>query len=136
MFQNATEKVEDEKLYKNRIKLVLKEILKKENLFICILTFLVSSIAIKSKVIPFGLAILAACMGTTVPVFMVFIVAMISTAIFHGTSGFFTFFYISILFFLLNIVFKPKVSTEERNEIILVGGKLFWASFIYYFIQY
>ena len=135
MFQNVTERIEEETFHQSRIKLILKEMLKRENILICILTFLVSSISINTEIIPFGLAILAACMGTTVPVFMVFIVAMISTAIFHGMTGFSTFFYTSLLFFLMNVIFKPKVSTEERNEILLVGGKLFWACFIYNLIQ-
>ena len=132
MFQNITEKIDEDE---NKIKLVLKEILKKENILICLLTFLVSSVSINTEIIPFGLAILAACMGTTVPVFMVFIIAMVSTIIFHGVDGFSTFFYTTILFFLMNFMFKPKVSMEERNEIVLVGGKLFWSCFIYNLIQ-
>lgn len=132
MFQNITERIDEDE---NKIKLVLREMLKKENILICLLTFLVSSVSINTEIIPFGLAILAACMGTTVPVFMVFIVAMISTIIFHGVDGFSTFFYTTILFFLMNFMFKPKVSMEERNEIVLVGGKLFWSCFIYNLIQ-
>ena len=135
MFQNVTERADEELFEQSKIKLILKEMLKKENILICILTFLVSSVSINTDIIPFGLAILAACMGTTVPVFMVFVVALISTAIFHGVSGFSTFFYISLLFFLMNVIYKPKVSTEERNEILLVGGKLFWSCFLYYLFQ-
>lgn len=135
MFQNVTERIGEDYLRESKIKLVLKEMLKRENIIICILTFLVSSISINTEIIPFGLAILAACMGSTVPVFIVAIVAMISTIIFHGISGFSTFFYTTLLFFLMNFIFKPKVSTEERNEILLVGGKLFWACFIYNFIR-
>ena len=135
MFQNVTERANEELFEQNKIKLILKEMFKKENILICILTFLVSSVSINTDIIPFGLAILAACMGTTVPVFMVFVVALISTALLHGMSGFSTFFYTSLLFFLMNIMFKPKVSTEERNEILLVGGKLFWSCFLYNLIQ-
>ena len=135
MFQNVTERAEEELFEQNKIKLILKEILKKENILICILTFLVSSVSINTDIIPFGLAILAACMGTTVPVFMVFVIALISTAIFHGMSGFSTFFYTSLIFFLMNVIYKPKVSTEERNEILLVGGKLFWSCFLYSLFQ-
>lgn len=135
MFQSVTERVDDNLYEENKINLVLKEIFKKENILIYLLTFLLSSISISTEIIPFGLAILAACMGSTVPVFMVFIVAMISTIIFHGATGFSTFFYISLLFFLINFMFKPKVSVEDRNEILLVGGKLFGACFIYYFIK-
>ena len=135
MFQNVTERAEEELFEQGKLKLILKEMLKRENILICILTFLVSSISINTEIIPFGLAILAACMGTTVPVFMVFAIAMISTFIFHGSTGFSTFFYTSLLFFLMNVMFKPKVSTEERNEILLVGGKLFWSCFLYNLIQ-
>lgn len=131
MFQNITERIEED----SKIKLIFKEMLKKENIIICILTFLLSSVSINTEIIPFGLAVLAACMGTTVPVFMVFIIAMVSTIIFHGVDGFSTFFYTTILFFIMNFIFKPKISVEDRNEILLVGGKLFWSCFIYNLIQ-
>ena len=135
MFQNVTEGINDRVCEENRINLILKEMFKKSNIIIYILTFLVSSVSISTEIIPFGLAILAACMGSTVPVFMVFITSMISTIIFHGSMGFTTYIYISIIFFLMNFMFKPKVAIEERNEILLVGGKLFGACFIYYFIK-
>lgn len=135
MFQNMTDSVDDNYIKNSKLKLVLKEMFKKNNIIIYILTFLVSSISIKSEIAPFGLAILAACMGTTIPVFMVCIISGISTLIFHGIDGFSSFFYIVLLFFLMNFMFKPKVSLEERNEILMVGGKVFWASFIYYFIK-
>lgn len=135
MFQNMVDSVDKDYIKNSKLKLILKEMFKKNNIIIYILTFLVSSISIKSEIAPFGLAILAACMGTTVPVFMVYIVAGISTLFFHGIDGFSSFFYIVLLFFLMNFMFKPKISLEDRNEILMVGGKVFWASFIYYFIK-
>ena len=123
MFQNMTDSVDDDYIKNSKLKLVLKEMFKKNNIIIYIITFLVSSISIKSEIAPFGLAILAACMGTTIPVFMVCIISGISTLIFHGVDGFSSFFYIVLLFFLMNFMFKPKVSLEERNEILMVGRK-------------
>jgi hypothetical protein len=114
---------------------MLKEMFKPHNCIIYILTFLVSMVEIQNEVLPFGLSILAACMGSTVPLFMVYIVSFISTAIFHGTAGLATYFYTSIIFFLLVFFFKPKVILEDRNEIFKVGSRIFLASFIYSLIK-
>ena len=92
-------------------------------------------VSIKNEIIPFGLAILAACMGGTVPIFMVYIVSFISTWIFHGGDGLATFFGTSIIFFVLIFIFKPNVSLDERNEVLKVGTRLFFASFLYNLIN-
>jgi stage II sporulation protein E len=114
---------------------MLKEMFKFHNCIIYILTFLVSIVQIKNEILPFGLAILAACMGSTVPIFMVYLTSFISTGIFHGLSGLASFFYTSLIFFLLVFMFKPKVSLDDRNEVFKVGSRLFIASFIYNLIK-
>ena len=113
-----------------KIKLICKDIFKYQNVIIYILAFLVSAVSLKGQAIPFGLAILAACLGTAVPVFAVFIVSTVSTLIFQGFSGFEFYFLSSIFYFILIILFKPRVSVEERNEVLKTGIKLFWACFI------
>lgn len=135
MFQNISnnDAFEDtSEIKENTINLFFKEIFKPRNCVIYILTFLLSMVEIKSNVLPFGLAIVAACMGSTIPVFMVYVVSIISVAIFHGGTGYF---YTSLIFFLLIFTFKPKISTDDRNEIFKVGTRLFFASFIYCIIK-
>lgn len=142
MFQNITENANSKMRRddfvgqeENKINLILKEMFSFNNCIIYLLTFLVSMVSIKHEILPFGLAILAACMGGTVPIFMVYIVSLISTGIFHGGSGLASYFYTSLIFFLLVFVFKPKVSLEDRNEVFKVGSRLAFASFIYNLIK-
>ncbi len=139
MFQNISENLNNQDIsddiQENRINLILKELFKPHNCIIYILTFLVSMVEIKNEILPFGLAILAACIGSTVPVFMVYIISIVSTAIFHGGSGLASYFYTSLIFFLLNFMFKPKISLDNRNEVFKVGSRLFIASFLYNLIK-
>ncbi len=139
MFQNISDsinQISDEYVRReNKINLMLKEIFKFHNCIIYLLTFLVSIASIKNEILPFGLAIVAACMGSTVPIFMVYIVSLIATAIFHGVSGVTTYFYTSLIFFLLVFMFKPKVSLDDRNEVFKVGTRIFLASFLYNLIN-
>ena len=136
MFQNVSNsRIDINKEDNKKVSLILKELFTVHNLVIYILTFLVSMVSIKNEIIPFGLAILAACMGGTVPIFMVYIVSFISTWIFHGGDGLATFFGTSIIFFVLIFIFKPKVSLDERNEVLKVGTRLFFASFLYNLIN-
>ena len=49
--------------------------------------------------------------------------------------GLSTYFYTSLIFFALVFVFKPKISTDDRNEVFKVGTRVFFATFIYYIIK-
>ena len=138
MFQNVTNNVaqeDDDEIRENRINLLLKELFSPKNWLIYILTFLLSMIKIKTGVLPFGLAIVGACLGSTIPIFMVYIISIISVAVFHGGSDLADYFYTSLIFFATLIMFKPKISTDDRNEVFKVGTKLFLASFIYLMIK-
>ena len=138
MFQNISDNSvldDNEEIKENKINLLIKELFNPHNCVIYILTFLISIVEIKNEVLPFGLAILAACLGSTIPIFMVYVVSIISVIIFHGEVGFSTYFYTSLIFFILLFIFKPKISTDDRNEVFKVGTRVFFASFIYYFIK-
>ena len=137
MFQNISDNeiLEENDIKENRINLLFKEMFKPINCFIYFITVLVSIVEIKNQVLPFGLAIVSACLGSTIPIFMVYIISLISVGISFGSGGLASYFYISLILFLLVFLFKPKVSTEDRNEIFKVGTRLFWASFIYFLIK-
>ncbi len=136
MYQNVSDNtVDDDSLKENKINLLLKELFKPHNIIIYIITFLVSMVEIRNEILPFGLAIVAACMGSTIPIFMVYVVSIISVAIFHGMAGCSSYFYTSLIFFLLIFMFKPKVFDYDRNEVFKVGTRLFFSSFIYFVLK-
>lgn len=133
MFQNISKEVNEGKnnfINLKSLKVICGDIFKYQNIIIYILAFLVSGVSIKGEIAPFGLAILAACLGTTVPIIGVFVTSIISALVFKGWTGFEFYFLTSIFYFAFVLFLRPKVSVEERNEIIRTGGKLFWATFI------
>lgn len=133
MFQNIAdtdnhnERIEDKNY---DIMYRLKEIFKYQNVIIYILTFFMSTLSVKDQFAPFGLAMVAACVGETVPIIGVFLTALIGTFIGNGLTSLGDFLSISIIYFILVLLFRAKVAVEDRNELIKTGGKLFFASFI------
>ena len=84
-------------------------------------------ITVKDTYIPLGIAMVAACLGSTVPIVLVYICSLIGTAISVGSSEFANVFWLSIVYFLLLSMFRAKICVEERNEIYNTGSRLFWA---------
>ncbi len=133
MFQNIADMGSEQESINNKtsnIKYRLKEIFKYQNVIIYILTLLLSTLTIKNQIMPFGLAMVAACVGETVPIIGVFIMALIGTAISMEKSAVSNFIVTSIIYFILVLFFKTKVAVEERNEVVKTGGKLFAACMI------
>lgn len=131
MFQNIAEETmqnekENIKINARWVKL-LKELFKAQNIVIYILTLLISMITVKDTYIPLGMAMVAACLGSTVPIILVYISSLIGTAISVGSAEFTNVFWLSIVYFLLVAIFKAKICVEERNEIYKTGSRLFWA---------
>lgn len=107
----------------------LKEIFKYQNVIIYLLTFLMSTLSVKGEFTPFGLAMMAACVGESVPIIGVFIVAILGTFLGNGLTSLGNFIATSIIYFISVLVFKTKIAVEDRNELIKTGGQLFFASF-------
>lgn len=89
-----------------------------------------STLSINNDVFPFGLAMIAACVGETLPIIGVFLMALIGTSIGGGFSALGNFIATSVVYFILVLFFRAKVAVDERNEVIKTGGKLFVASTI------
>lgn len=133
MFQNiadmggAEENVNKES---NNIKYRLKEIFKYQNIIIYILTLFMSTLSINGEVFPFGISLIAACVGETLPIVGVFLMALIGTCIGGGIKALGNFIATTILYFILVLFFRAKVAVDERNEVVKTGGKLFISSLI------
>lgn len=137
MFQNIADNTmqnENENLKRNmRVWLILKELFKPQNVIAYVLTFLVSMIDIRGAYIPLGLAMVSAALGSTVPVALVYLSSLIGTGIAFGSEQVASLFWISIVYYILIALFKPKVCIDERNEVYKTGSRLFWA---YVFISF
>ncbi len=134
MFQNIADMggAEEENINKesNNIKYRLKEIFKYQNIIIYILTLFMSTLSINGEVFPFGISLIAACVGETLPIVGVFLMALIGTCIGGGIKALGNFIATTILYFILVLFFRAKVAVDERNEVVKTGGKLFISSLI------
>ena len=133
MFQNIAgnnAKQEDNEVKMSKIKYRFKEIFKYQNIIIYILTLLISTLSVKSKIMPFGLAMVAAAVGESVPIIGVFLMAAIGTTIGGGVAALGRFLIVSVLYVILVLFFRAKVAVEERNELVKTGSKLFAANLI------
>ena len=108
----------------------LKEIFKYQNIIIYLLTFLMSTLSVKGEFAPFGLAMMAACVGESVPIIGVFFVAIIGIFLENGLTSVGEFLLTSIIYFAAVLIFKTKIAVEERNELVKTGGQLCFASFV------
>ena len=102
MFQNIAEETMQNvnENVKNNSKFIkiCKELFKIQNIVIYVLTFLVSMITVKDVYIPLGIAMVAACLGSTVPIFLVYISSLLGTAISLGSGEFANVFWLSIVY--------------------------------------
>lgn len=136
MFQNITDvDAQQENFKENNTVYRLKKIFRYQNIIIYILTFLMSTLSVKEEIVPFGLAMLAACVGETVPLIGVYLTAIIGTGIGNGFAAVGDFIGTSIIYFILVLFVKTKVAVEDRNESIKSGGKLFSAMIIVTLIE-
>lgn len=124
MYQTITDDVGTKR---REINLILREVFKFQNIIIYILSFLVSMLTIRNSVAPFSIAMLAACVGNTVPLIGVFISIIIGIACTGNMNMLLEFILISVVYFVFILVIKNKVAVDERNEEIKTGGKVFWA---------
>ena len=114
MFQNINNN--EEYIEEKSTKLKIKNLFQTKDIFLYIISFMVSMVSINGELIPFGLAILAACCSNRKPVGIVFILVAIGTLIRFGFGGLASLLLISTLFMVLIIIVRPNFEEDERNE--------------------
>ena len=129
MFQNKTDDIKQEGISKKIVK-GLKNVFDVRNIIIYIITFLVSGLALRNGLMPFGLAMVGACVSSGVPVIVTLICATLGTCLKVGIGETVKYFVITVLYLGFSLLFRSKVSKEERNERVKTGSKLFWAYLI------
>ena len=103
MFQNIAdaENSKEKNYSSSNVIYRLKEIFKYQNVIIYILTFLMSTLSVKGEFAPFGLAMMAACVGESVPIIGVFVTAIIGTFLGNGLVNLGSFIATSIIYFII-----------------------------------
>lgn len=126
MFQNLADNIElnqkDVKVNTSRFE-ALKRIFTVQNVLIYILSFLISTVSIKDGIAPFAMAFFVAACSSTIPAGAILVTTSIATAVSFGTNAFLTYF-LTVLIFLLTIVFFKPYVQEDRNEVSKLGKNL------------
>lgn len=128
MFQflnNSEENIQEEK-----IKITFKDLFREKDIFLYIISFMVSMVSFNGEWAPFGLAIFASCYSNRRPVGIVYLLVIIGSLIKFGFGGLGIFLLTSILFIGLVLVIRPNFEEYERNEKQKLGKYVFLSSFI------
>ena len=137
MFQNITRDVgENQNEYNEESKKVstsdvIKRLFAKQNIVLYIVTFMISMVGFNVNnymfsFVPFGLAIIAGALGNDRPVGIMYVLSLIGTFISFGFNNLLVYFVTSLVFFIMILVFRPKLQ-ENVNEKRKIGGHLFFA---------
>lgn len=131
MFQNLNNSnIEEEYNQEERKnKINIKGLFQEKNLFLYIISFMVSMVSVNNEFAPFGLAIFAACCSNRKPVGLVYVLTVVGTLIKFGFGTAGLYILSSILFFGLVLIIRPNFEEDERNEKQKLGIYVFIASF-------
>ena len=133
MFQNINEyTIQDRK--KETIS-KWSEVMKRNNIIMYILSFMLSLVGIGGDFSLFSISILGACFSSSIPLLGIIVVSLIGNVIKFGVGGGLEYFLTSLVFFISLFIIKPKYNEEERNEKIKIGKNMIIAVFIIQIIK-
>ena len=133
MFQNINEYIMQDR--KKETTNRWSEVLKKNNIIMYILSFMLSLVSIGGEFSLLSISILGACFSSSIPLLGVVMVSLIGNTIKFGVGGGLEYFLTSLIFFISVFIIKPRYNEEERNEKIKVGKNIFIAIFIIQIIK-
>ena len=135
MFQNISREDIDNQdanmRQKENIGVIFKRLFAKQNIVLYIISFMISMVGFRSEnvilsIVPFGLSFIAASLSNGQAVGIMYILSLIGTFLKFGMNYFLTYFVMSLVFFVLVLMIRPKLQ-EGINEGKKIGGHLFFA---------
>ena len=133
MFQNINEYTIQDRKRETVSK--WSEVIKRNNIMMYILSFMLSLVGVGGDFSLFSISILGACFSSSVPLLGVTVLSLIGNIIKFGVGGGLEYFLTSLVFFISLFIIKPKYNEEERNEKIKVGKNIFISVFIIQIIK-
>lgn len=133
MFQNLADNITlNEKDVKENKKYnleKLKDLISIQNVIIYILSFFVSTVAIRDGISPFAFAFFVAACSSVIPAGPVLVSTALGVLVSQGIPGFLMYF-LTVLIFLLTVVFFKPYVQDDRNEIAKLGKNLIIATIV------
>ncbi len=99
-------------------------------LYIVALMISIVGVGNGTTVSPFSISIMAACMGSSVPILGVVLAGLIGNAIGFGIEGSLTYLITSLVFVVSTLLWKPLYQEEEKNEKIKLAKNVFITTLI------
>ena len=130
MFQNINENTIDTREYeredKKRKKLnIFSNVFSVRYIPIYIISLMISMVGISDQFAPFGISVVAAGLGNSIPILGILISGLIGYAIKFGVEGALTYLLTSLVLIASIFVIRPKYNEEERNEKIRLAKNVF-----------
>lgn len=125
MFQNLADNIEIEQkdVKVNNKRDFLKGVFTIPNVIIYIISFLVSMVSLKDGIAPFSMAFFVAACSSAIPAGAILITTSLGVLVGFGAGTFLNYF-LTVLVFLLTIVFFKPYIQDDRNEISKLGKNL------------
>ena len=117
MFQNINESTIDSQNYESsnssRRKIeIFSNIFAKKNIFIYIISIMISMVGITGELSPFSMSILGACLANSIPALGIVIASIIGSIIKFGINGALRIFINGISFNSINVHIKAKIKRK------------------------
>lgn len=123
MFQNINEYIEQERKQETSNK--WSELIKRNNIILYIISFMLSLVGVGTGFSLFSIGILGACFSSSVPLIGIVIATLLGNVIKFGVSGGVECLLTILVFFVSIFIIKPRYNLEERNEKIKIGKNIF-----------
>lgn len=133
-FEKKQSQKQDVRMYQfEEIKEILKKFFVKQNLILYVMSLMISMVGFGGSsslgLAPFALAIVAATLGNTIPIGVVYILTCIGTFVGFGADGLMNYIATSVVFFASLFVLRTRVQ-DECNEQRKVGKNIIISSLI------
>ncbi len=137
--KNADTAIDEENNYNKgkieTLKGIIGQALNKQNLLLYLLSFMMSMVPVGNGIAPFSIAIFSASCSNSIPVFFIYAVTMLGTAIRFGTTGVLNYLLVSLLFIAMILIFKPWYEQEYKNERRKLGRYVFLSTLIIQIVE-
>ena len=122
MFQNINDSTMDsnefvEKDRKRSLKnSVFANVFSAQYVLIYVVTFMISIVGINESFAPFGISMIAATLGNTIPVLGVLVAGIVGSSIGFGVEGALQFLLVSLVLIVSVFLFRPRLNEDGKNE--------------------
>ena len=112
-------------LKNNTKKEILTNIINVKNIFIYIISFMVSTLGMGQEVSPFSIAIVGASLSGGVPAIGIVIAGLLGNIVGVGTIGALNYILITLMLLIILCLKPPRENYEYKNEQIQISGHIF-----------